>query len=213
MTEFADAIQDETIEPAPVSAAPDRSDTYDELIECDLSDEDKAHKRERLETVDREIIRLEEEKKAAAKVFTNQIKPLQAERESILQALDSGTEKRHVAVYEHFDERLGKVEVRRVDTDAVVEERAMTREEREELDGRRQGDLFDGGGSEAPPADVYDPADGPSGDSEDFEPTAEALAQAAVDEERVVKISSKEAKAKRNKRAEQAAPTDGDAAE
>ena len=125
MTEFADAIQDETIETAAPSEPPPRHDSYEELIECSLSDEDKEEKRKRLESVDREIIRLEEEKKAAAKVFTNQIKPLQAERESILGALDSGTEKRHVEVYEHFDERLGKVEVRRVDTDAVIEERAM----------------------------------------------------------------------------------------
>jgi hypothetical protein len=198
MQEFTDAIQDETIEPAPASGPTERDDTYDELIECDLSDADKAHKRERLETVDREIIRLEEEKKAAAKVYVNQIKPLQAERESILQALDSGTEKRHVECYEHFDERLGKVEVRRVDTDAVVEERAMTAAEREDLAEERQGDLFDGGGSEPPPADLRDPADPVS--PEDFEPSTEALAQAAEDEGRVVKTSSKEAKAKKAKR-------------
>lgn len=190
MTEFADAIQDETIETTP--PPPDRSDTYEEPIECELTDEDKEAKRCRLETVDREIIRLEEEKKAAAKVFTNQIKPLQSERESILQALDSGTEKRMVACYEYFDDRLGKVEVRRVDDDSVVEERAMTQAEREEAVARKQGDLFTGEGDSA----LIDDGDDSPVTPEDFEPTTEALAQAAEDEGRVIKTNSREAKRK-----------------
>jgi hypothetical protein len=210
--EFADAIQDETIthDDQTDGAPPERDDTYEELIEHELTEDDKAHKRERLETVDREIIRLEEEKKAAAKVFTNQIKPLQAERDSILQALDQGTEKRLTEVYERFDDRLGKVEVRRVDTDEIVEERAMTQQERDEAGERAQGKLFDdGGGSVPPPADESD-----AGDSDDdFEPTPEALAQAAVDEERVVKISSKDAKAKRASKKRAAAAAERDAAE
>lgn len=198
MTEFNDAIQDETIE-APDTDAPPPPDreTYTELIECTLSEEERDEKRKRLEAVDRELIRLDVEKKAAAKVFTNQIKPLEAERDSILQALDAGTEKRQVEVYEHFDDRLGKVEVRRVDTDAVVEERAMTAQEREDS---AQGDLFASQGS-APPLDITDPADPESADgANDFEPTAEALGQAAVDENRVVKISAKEARAKKKQR-------------
>jgi len=201
MNEFADAIQDETIEQT-TNAEPNNTikhDTYEELLDEALTEEDKAAKRERLETVDREIIRLEEEKKAAAKASNNKIKPLVAERESLLQALDSGTEKRHVEVYELFDDRLGKVEVRRVDTDAVIEERAMTAQEREDAAAERQGDLFDGGGSQPPPADLVDPADPVT--PEDFEPTPEALAQAAEDEGRVVKTTAKEVKAKKAKRA------------
>ena len=198
MNEFADAIQDETIETPDTDAPPPpERDTYEELIECELSEEDQAEKRKRLESVDREIIRLEEEKKAAAKVFTNQIKPLQAERESILQALDSGTEKRHVEVYEHYDDRLGKVEIRRVDTDAVVEERAMTAEERTRS---AQGDLFAARGSEPPPDYVVDPADQSeegAHDDESFEPTDEALAQAASDEGRVVRLKASDARKKR----------------
>jgi hypothetical protein len=211
MTEFADAIQDETIDTTP-PPAPER-DTYEELIEEALTDEDKAAKRERLETVDREIIRLEEEKKAAAKVFTNQIKPLQAERDSILEALDAGTEKRRVEVYDFLvidpsSQEILRVEVRRVDTDAKVDERAATAEERRDHFASLQGDLFDGGGSQPPPADLRDPADDPESDgddSEDFEPTAEALAQAAEDEQRVVRTSSKDVKAKKTKRAKAAA--------
>lgn len=190
--EFENAIQDETIEPD-AGAANDaiQHDTYTEQIDCKLSDEDAAEKRKRLEDVDREIIRLEEEKKAAAKVSTNKIKPLQAERESILQALDSGTEKKQVEVYELVVEALGKIEVRRVDTDEMVDERAMTASERDDAAAARQGDLFDGGGSQPPPADD-DPVT-----PEDFEPSPEALAQAAEDEGRVVKTNSKAARAKR----------------
>ncbi len=195
MTEFADAIQDETIEAPDTTPPRAHQDTYEELLDEALTEEDKATKRERLETVDREIIRLEEEKKAAAKVYVNQIKPLQAERESILGALDAGTEKRYVECYEHVvEDQVGnivRIEVRRVDTDAVVEERAATEAEREEAAAARQGDLFNGD-SNPPPADLTDPAD-----DDNFEPEPEALAQAAEDEGRVVKTTAKEARAKR----------------
>lgn len=207
MNEFADAIQDETIDTLP----PAPRDTYEESIECELTDEDRDAKRQRLESVDRELIRLIEEKKAAAKVFTNQIKPLEAERESILQALDSGTEKRMVECYEHFDERLGKVEVRRVDTDAVVEERAMTAAERDDVAAKKQGDLF--GDDDTAPDYVRDPADDDSEEPEDaeesFEPTAEALAQAAEDTGRVVRMTSAEVKKRKSAKKQ----TNGDAAE
>jgi hypothetical protein len=200
--EFADAIQDETIETDPPPAG--ERETYEELVEVKLSAEDIVSKHERLETVDRELVRLDTEKKAAAKVFTNQIKPLQAERESILDALAAGTEKRHVEVYEHFDERLGKVEVRRVDTDEVIEERAMTAQEREDAALARQGDLFDGGGSQPPPADdVENNVDDPH----DLEPTPEALAQAAEDTGRVVRTNAAEVRKKRASKKNGAAGT------
>jgi len=199
MTEFADAIQDETIEPAPDSATtmPDLArETWEEAIEVKLTEEDQSEKRKRLESVDREIIRLEEEKKASAKVFTKQIKPLQAERDSILAALDSGTEKRMAEVYELAVPQLHKWEVRRVDNDDLVDERAMTEDEKAES---AQGDLFAShGSSNPPPAAEDDDADG-------FEPSAAALAQAAEDEQRVVRTSSKEAKAKKRARANGAA--------
>ncbi len=215
MTEFADAIQDETIEAPDTTPPRAHQDTYEELLDEALTEEDKATKRERLETVDREIIRLEEEKKAAAKASNNKIKPLVAERESLLQALDSGTEKRHVEVYEFFavdptSQEILRVEVRRVDTDAVVEERAATAEERRDHFKSLQGELFDGGGSEPPPADLRDPADDDSDGAGDFEPTQEALAQAAEDEGRVVKTTAKEARAKRASKKNGAAEQDAE---
>lgn len=203
---FPDAIRDETIEQTPADTLPPERETYTELLECELTEQDRDQKRQRLETVDRELVRLDTEKKAAAKVFTNQIKPLAAERGSILEALDSGTEKRQVEVYEHLEPRLGKVEVRRVDTDALVEERAMTAEE---LDDTRQGDLF-GSRDSDPPAELVDPADPvPDDDEETFEPTAEALAQAAEDTGRVVRTSAAEARRKRKEREQAAAESGG----
>lgn len=199
---FPDAIQDQTIEAPPRTEV---RDTYDELIECELTEEDKATKRERLETVDRELVRLDTEKKAAAKVYTNQIKPLAAERESILEALNAGTERRQVECYEHFVKdsagNILRVEVRRVDTDEVHEERAATEEEKEDAaNEHRQPGLFDGGGSEPPPDYVSDPADEDT-DEDDLEPTPEAMAQQAEDEQRLVRTTSKEAKARKSKRA------------
>lgn len=194
--EFADAIQDETIEKA-IAESGDMppKDTYFELVECQLTDEDRANKRIELEGVDREIIRLEEQKKAEAKAVNNQLKPLKAKRELILQDLDAGVEKRQVECYEHVDDRLGKVEIRRVDTDEVVEERAMTAEE-------RQGDLFAGTSSSHPPPidHEFDEVDDSPVTPEDFEPTPEALAQAAEDEGRVVKTNAAEVRKKRAKK-------------
>ncbi len=210
--EFADAIQDETIETnardTDAPPPPDR-DIYQEAVEITLTDEDRLTKLQRLAVVDAEVIRLEEEKKAAAKVFTNQIKPLEAEREGILKALADGTEKRMVDCYEDFDERLGNVYVRRVDTDEVVEERAMTAAEREESAERRQGNLFgdDTRDTDAPPPDLHDPADPDNNldDDQDLEPTPEALALAAEDEGRVVKTTAVEVKTRKRKQRDAAA--------
>jgi len=212
---FPDAIQDESLVIDEPHVVPDDADVYDELIEHTLTDEEKAERRQQLESVDREIIRLEEEKKAANQVVNAQIKAEKAKRETILEVLDSGTEKRQTPCYEHdVTDGAGnvlRVEVRRVDNGAVVEERAPTMAEREEADKRRQGNLFgdDARDTDPPPDYVRDPAD----DDDDLEPTPEALAQAAIDEERVVKTTSAEARKRKAKRAAAEAPTDGDAAE
>lgn len=73
-----------------------------------------------------------------------------------------------------------------------------------ELDEDRQGDLF-GDRDSTPPPDVTDPADpiqegAEADDEETFEPTPEALAQAAEDTGRVVRTSSAEARRKRKER-------------
>lgn len=219
MSEFQDAIQDETIETEPRDTTPpppDAADIYQESVEVELTDEDKAARRIELESIDREIIRLEEQKKADNKVINGEIKVQKARKDGILAALDSGTEKRMVDCYEHFDERLGKVEVRRVDTDEVVTERAMTTQEREDSAAGRQGDLFASSGSSVPPPDLGDTAD-PEGDLDegDFEPDPEALAQGAEDEGRVVRTNSAEARKRRAAKSNGAAvePAGGDAAE
>ncbi len=168
---FPDAIQDQTIEALGIDPA---RDTYEELIEITLTDAEKAERRERLESVDREIIRLEIEKKAAMKVFTNQIKPLEAERESILETLDSGTERKPVECYEHLVQDGANILA-------------------------LQGDLFSSSGSSNPPPAAEDD-DQDAGGADDFEPSPEALAQAATDEGRVVKTNAKAVKAKKAKR-------------
>ncbi|HTJ17799.1 MAG TPA: hypothetical protein VL494_13560 [Steroidobacteraceae bacterium] len=192
--EFTDAIQDETIEKAMAESGemPAR-DTYFELVECSLTDEEKAARRVELEGIDREIIRLEEQKKADNKVINGEIKVQKAKKDCILEALESGAEKRQVECYEFAVTSpqgvLLHYEIRRVDTDEKVDERAATSDEQEE---NRQPGLFDGGGSAPPPADDDE-------DEEPFEPTPEALAQAAEDEGRVVKTNSKAVRGKKAK--------------
>lgn len=193
---FPDAIQDQTIESPP----PAERDTYLELVEVQLTAEDRDAKRVELEGVDREIIRLEEQKKAEAKAVNNQLKPLKAKRECILGDLDAGVEKRQMECYEHPVTSpagvLLRFDIRRVDNDEKVDERPATQDEQEDA---RQPGLFDGGGSEAPPDYVSDPADEDT--DEDLEPTPEAMAQQAEDEQRLVRTTSKEAKARKSKRA------------
>lgn len=203
---FPDAIQDETIDTTPPPADNAlHADTYEELVEHELTEDDKASRRVELESIDREIIRLEEQKKADNKVINSEIKVQKARKDTILEALDSGTEKRMTPVYECLVRdsagNIIRVEVRRVDTNEVHEERAATQQEIDDDAESRQGDLFDGGGSQPPPADD-DPVT-----PEDFEPTPEALAQAAEDEGRVVKTNSKAVKAKRASKKNGAAET------
>src|ERR1041385_384738 len=88
-----------------------------------------------------------------------------------------------------------------IDCKLTPEERAMTAEEREDAADRRQENLFDGGGSQPPPADDDDSDD----DEETFEPTAEALAQAAEDTGRLVRTNSKDAKKRKKARSEASA--------
>jgi hypothetical protein len=209
---FPDAVQDESLIFDEPHAPPEGADVYEELLEHTLSDEEKEDRRKTLESVDREIIRLEEEKKAANQVVNAQIKTHKAQRESILEVLDSGVEKRPTPCYEQeVTDGAGnvlRIEVRRVDNGAVVEERSPTMAEVEGAAKRRQGNLFgdDARDTDAPPPDLYDPGD-PVASDDDLEPTPEALAQAAVDEERVVRTTSAEAR-KRKARKQTDAPSE-----
>ncbi len=190
---FPDAIQDQTIDTRPII---DPADVYDELIEHKLTEEDRDAKRKKLECVDREIIRLEEEKKAEAKVKNNQLKPLKAERESILETLDSGVEKRPTPCYEHVVEdsagNILRIDIRRFDTHEVIGDRAATSEEQKDALAKRQGELF---GDTDPP-----PSSNDASFDDDFEPEPEAVAQAAEDEGRIVKTNSRAARAKKQQR-------------
>jgi hypothetical protein len=193
---FPDAIQDETIEQP---AATEPRDTYEELVEHELSEEDKAARRIELESIDREIIRLEEQKKSDNKVVNGEIKVQKARKDSILQALDSGTEKRLTQVYEKVVEdnagNIVRIEVRSVDDDRLVDDRAATESELREHAASKQGDLFGSRDSEPAPEYVSDPAD-EDGSDEDLEPDPAFIAQGAEDEGRVVRTTSKEVRRK-----------------
>jgi len=79
----------------------------------------------------RRVAEFEAELKAAQDQWRLRIKTAKAERDSLLDIIESGAEDRAVECVESFDWRLGVVRVTRVDTGATLSERAMTSLERQ----------------------------------------------------------------------------------
>lgn len=184
--EFADAIQDETIETPPASQTVPR-ETFMHMMEDSLSDEETLAKKDRLVDVDRKILEVEAEKAAAVSEFNKELKELRKERVTLLDVIGTGKVKREVECYEDRDDRRGHMLVRRLDTDEVVDERPLSASER---DGdapadERQGDLFANGSAEAVD-----------------ERTPEQIAADAEESGRLVRTTSAEARQRRAERQE-----------
>lgn len=97
---------------------------------------------QRSKTLARRIVDLgdlEEEKKEVVKGFGERIKAAEAEIQDLAEAVNTGKEKRLVAVYERHDKRRFCVETVRADTEEVIETRAMNEDE---CNAARQPSLF-----------------------------------------------------------------------
>lgn len=115
------------------------------LIMVDLSDEEIAERKNKLVKAESELQKVTADKAEAMASFNATLKDRRNEIRSCVAAIQTGSEKREVEVYERHDKRRNIVETVRADTKAVIHERAMTAEE-------RQCGLFDGapGGAEEP---------------------------------------------------------------
>jgi len=123
-----------------------------------LADDEIKILGETLARKDREKRNLEAEKKLNAQSFKDKIDTLDEDMRSLATTIRDGREYRPVECREEFNYERGIIEVMRVDTGEVVEQRRMTESE-------RQGKLFE---REQP--------------SEQKEQTAEASEQPATDE-------------------------------
>ena len=141
-----------------------KPETFMKTMEVDVTAEEQNQRKDRLVAVDREIINVEAEKASKSSDFSTQIKTLKKERVALLQAIGTGRERREIPCYLERDDRLGVMRTKRVDTDAVIDERALTLEE-------RQTELFDDDEAKTDDGDTERP---PAGDGDEPEQVGSA---------------------------------------
>jgi len=118
-------------------------ETFGHPIEVDLTDEEKEAKLNRNADIDRKMIEIKAEKAEANQGFNNDLKLLRKEQATLLEAITVGKAKVEVQCYQERDERRGMMLTMRCDNGHIVDERALTAEERGIAADERQGNLFD----------------------------------------------------------------------
>jgi hypothetical protein len=126
-------------------------ETFGHFIDVTLTEEEITAKLNRNADIDREILSIMGEKAAANSGFNADLKTLRKEQVTLLEAAKAGKAKLEIQCYNDRDDRRGMMLVRRKDNGEIVDERALTAEERE---ADRQGNLFEG---PAPDADAPTP--------------------------------------------------------
>lgn len=100
-------------------------------VEVDVSDEETTARTLRLVEVDRKINETEADKASRVSDFNGELKQLRKERNKLLDAITNRKEKRDVECYEQPDERRNIVFIVRASDGKVLDERAMTLEDRQ----------------------------------------------------------------------------------
>lgn len=153
-------------------------ETFGFPIEVDLTDEEKLENLDRIANIDRKMLAIEGEKAAASARFNDELKGLRKERLTRLEQDTAGKCKMEVECYHERDDRRGIMLTMRCDNGHIVDERALTADERGAADDERQGELFDGGAR--PSADAgADDEDEPAGDADSEAALDEYLAQSS----------------------------------
>lgn len=189
-------------EAAAATATP--PETFLKTMEVDVTAEEQGERKDRLVVVDRKILSVKAEKASKSSDYAQEIKTLEKERLALLEAIGTGREKRDVKCYLERDDRRGMMLTKRVDNNAVIDERALTLEE-------RQVDMFDDKAPESGEAAVHDterpPAEeAPDADGTEGGPEPEAAAASTVGKVQRVKASDvRKRKAARQAKAEAAA--------
>lgn len=149
-------------------------DTFGHLINVELDAAELARKAEQHVEICNEIERIEQRKSEALGDFNKELKDKRKEESDLRKVINSKSLKIEVLCYPERDDRRGMMLTRRKDTGEVVDERALTAEERNEAADDRQGNLFDK--PPAPPADIDEDDDQDAPADADTEAALEAYA-------------------------------------
>lgn len=103
--------------------------TEERKLPVTLTAKEQEQRGRDLAELTRNLRELTEEKKDAAREYGERIKNLNVKLEALESAVLTGVENRMVAVEKIIDHYLGQVTVKRIDTGAVIEQRAPTKEE------------------------------------------------------------------------------------
>lgn len=137
------------------SKATDRAPrNFREPMPCKLSADELVERGAKLAEAFEEKERLDSERKNVNDGFKAKIELVEGHIREISSVLRSKTESREVEMIEEFVYRTHSVRVKRADTEEVVRERAMTRDERQEKLP------LENGKKEAPKAEAAPAADG-----------------------------------------------------
>lgn len=98
----------------------------------DLDPKAVAARKDELVKVDRELDAKKDEKREAILEFNEEIKPLAKRRKELLDAIEAKRETLEVDCVERWNYKLNSVQFVRKDNRQVVDERAMSGEERQE---------------------------------------------------------------------------------
>lgn len=102
-----------------------------ESLRCQLTPEEQRLKGLDLAQQEKAIYDKEQEKKRAAEAFKEEIELLTRTMTTSAQILRQGYEYRPIEVEEIYDYATGSVRKKRTDTGEIIDERAMTPEERQ----------------------------------------------------------------------------------
>ncbi len=144
-------------------------------IDVTLTEDEINDRLERNAEIDRKILDIQAQKAMANQGYNGDLKLLRKEQVTLLESAKAGKAKLEVDCYQERDDRRGMMITRRNDNGDIVDERALTAEERGESVDERQGKLFDDA-NQAPDPDAV------SADGDDEEFGGDADAEAALDE-------------------------------
>ena len=134
------------------------------------------------------MIEIKAEKAEANQGFNNDLKLLRKEQVTLLEEITVGKAKMEVQCYQERDERRGIMLTMRCDNGHIVDERALTAEERGAAADERQGNLFETTGTDVAAGAGEDEEEGPSDPDlestlDEYEADQKAAAASAGDEE------------------------------
>jgi hypothetical protein len=109
----------------------DQRKLFDRYLKCVLTDDEKASKREQVMVLMDRWEQIDAERARAVEGYKSKLGVVKEEMNSIRHMVKMGVENRTVQCEEFRDYALGLVWVKRLDTGEIIEERAMTAEERQ----------------------------------------------------------------------------------